>query len=107
MVAMSGAIMPGALGDAVDGDGHAADLRLPRGELRIGVGGHDRARRLLEALRHGARGKPAEQARELGRVERLADHAGRGEIDIGLEATRRFRRGFGRQLAPSRGRACR
>ena len=33
-----------ALGDAVNGNGHALDLGLPRGELGIGVGGHDSTR---------------------------------------------------------------
>ena len=36
----------GALGDAVEDDRHAADLGHARGALRIGVGGHDRPRRI-------------------------------------------------------------
>ena len=87
-----------ALGDAVDRDLHPADLRLPRRELRIGVGGHDGARGVEKIVFPSPRREIAEQARELAHLERLADHPGRGEIHVGLEAPRGVGRRFRREL---------
>ena len=43
-------------------------------------------------------GKPGQEASELARVERLADHPGGGEIDVCLEAAGGFGGGFRREL---------
>ena len=69
-----------------------------RGELGIGVGGHDGARRIADPVRLGSLGKPGQEASEFARVERLADHPGRGEIDVCLEAIGGFGGGFRREL---------
>ncbi len=97
---MSGAIMPGALGDAVDGHGHIAERHGARRELGEGVGGHDRLRRVRPAVGRDAGGQLADDALELRRVERLADHPGRGEIDL-------LRPGSRAPSPPSRRRAAR
>ena len=49
-------------------------------------------------FRIGVLGKPGQEASELARVERLADHPGRGEIDVCLEAAGGFGGGFRREL---------
>ena len=94
----------GALGDAVDGHRHALDLGLARGKLRVSVRGHDGAGGFGDPFRAGIFGKPGEQAREFGRIERLADHPGRGDIHVGFETTGggcgRFRRELHR-VAPA------
>ena len=50
MVAMSGAIMPAPLAMPLMVTETPVDLGLARGELGIGVGGHDGARRLGKAV---------------------------------------------------------
>ena len=87
----------GALGDAVDGDGDAVDLRFSRGELGKGVGGHDGARRIGVGVRLGLAHQRAKLLDDLAGIERLADHPGRSDIDVGLEAVGGPRRGFGGQ----------
>ena len=79
----------GALAEAVDGDARIADLRRARRELRIGVGRQDGARRGFEAVGFRRLGEIAQEMREFARVHRLADDAGRGEIDLVRLAVRR------------------
>ena len=72
----------GALAEAVDDDGHAADLGRARGELGVRVGGHDGARGGLEGVRLRRLGEVTQQMHEAARVQRLADHPRRGQIDL-------------------------
>src|SRR5689334_15700477 len=65
----------GAFGDAIDGDLDPVDLALARGKLRIGVGGHDGARGLLEGIWLCLSREIAEETGDFRRIERLADHA--------------------------------
>src|SRR4030095_1662325 len=88
----------GAFGDAIDGDLDAIDFGLARGELRVGVGGHDGARGLLEGLRLRLAREIAQEAGEFRRIERLADHARRSDIYVGLKTVGRAGCGFYRAL---------
>ena len=97
----------GALGDAVDGDLDPVDLGLARGELGIGVGGHDGARGVGEGVGLGGLRERGEVQGDLAGIERLADHAGRGDIDVGLQAVGRLGRRLGGALDRVHARACR
>ena len=70
----------GALAEAVDDDGHAADLGGARGELGVGVGGHDGARGGFEGVRLHRLGEIAQQMDEATCVQRLADHPRGGQV---------------------------
>ena len=72
-------------------------------DLRIGVGGHDRFRRILPEVRLRLSGHIRQNAGEFGGIERLADHAGGGEVDVARRASGCLGGGFrcqrGRLLA--------
>ncbi len=94
IVAMSGAIMPAPLAMPLI----RTRLRRSRprgGELREGVGGHDRARGLgPAAARPAPAGAIIEHALEPFGGQRLADHAGRGDVDLALGAAAALRRSW-------------
>ena len=87
MVAMSGAIMPAPLAMPLMVT-VALPSRARRGrDLRKRVGGHDGAGGVEPAAALRVRHKTLHHAGERARVERLADHAGRGEEHlVGLAA---------------------
>ena len=78
----------GAFGDAVDRDLDAIDMAAARGELRKGIGGHDRPRRHLVSVGLGLVGEIAQEPDELSGIERLTDHAGRGDVDVRIQTVR-------------------
>ena len=84
MVAMSGAIMPAPLAMPLMRDRRRRRASTVRGRhLREGVGGHDRAgRRPANGPAARAWRSSASTPSNLRGVERLADHAGRGEEDL-------------------------
>ena len=69
----------GALGEAVDGHRRRRRSWPPRGELWVGVGGHDGARGRSPTLRRQPLRKPPSRPANLPGVQRLADHPGRGD----------------------------
>ena len=83
---MSGWIMPAPLQKPLITHLGAADLGGARRELREGVGGHDGARGRVPGVGLRLAGELAEQMRELAGVQRLADHAGRGDEHLARRA---------------------
>jgi hypothetical protein len=89
IVAMSGAIMPAPLAMPL-----MVTLALP--SLTVAVATFGKVSVVMIALarpdnrRARLLGEPAEHAVELGRVQRLADHAGRGQENLALAAPDRF-----------------
>jgi hypothetical protein len=83
---MSGAIMPAPLAMPLIVTVTPPISAAAGRDLRIGVGGHDRLGGLEPEIAGRIRGQRVEHAGELGGVERLADHAGRGEEDLALAA---------------------
>ena len=92
MVAMSGAIMPAPLAMPQMVTGVVAEPHHGGGALRKGVGGHDRLGRLVPGAGRGVGDQLIHDAAELRRIERLADHAGRGQKDLATACSRRPRR---------------
>ena len=83
MVAMSGAIMPAPLAMPLMVTVALPILALRGRHLGEGVGGHDRlARRRGSRPARAFADQAVHHAVEVLRVERLADHAGRGEEDL-------------------------
>ncbi len=87
----------GALAEAVDRDGDTVDLDAARGELGVGVRGHDGTGGRQERVGLGALCEAGEEMGELLRLERLPDDACRGHVDLGRRAADGAGGGFRRQ----------
>jgi hypothetical protein len=93
---------PRAFGNAVEPHRHAIDRRCACGDLRIGVGGHDRTRGVQPPVTTGGPGHRFKHGSKLGRIQRFADNSGRSQEHFRRLAPDGFRCRFGSKLVASR-----